>query len=102
MSMLLLGMYELEYIMNTDMLRNLLYEHRDSPDLLLEAYKRGCRDERAAARLRGENEIQRLTAILRRNEICTKCGETTFDGECQCSNPSIHRMAHGQEKESGI
>lgn len=72
--------------MNTDMLRNLLYEHRDSPDLLLEAYKRGCRDERAAARLRGENEIQRLTAILRRNEICTKCGETTFDGECQCSN----------------
>ena len=72
--------------MNTDMLRNLLYEHRDSPDLLLEAYKRGCRDERAAARVRGENEIQRLTAILRRNEICTKCGETTFDGDCQCPN----------------
>jgi len=35
--------------MNSEILKNILYEYRNSPDLLLEAYKQGCRDERASA-----------------------------------------------------
>lgn len=72
--------------MNTQILEALLFEHRGSPDYILEAYKRGCRDERESAKRRNENEVQRLTAMLRRNEICPACGETTFDGECKCPN----------------
>jgi len=72
--------------MNTQILEALLFEHRGSPDYILEAYKRGCRDERESAKIRNGNEVQRLTAILWRNEICTACGETTFDGECTCPN----------------
>jgi hypothetical protein len=45
--------------MNTETLETLLLEHRGSPDYLLEAYKRGCRDERAAAKVRNnENQGQ--------------------------------------------
>ena len=72
--------------MNTQTLEALLFHHRGSPDYLFEAYKRGCQDERAAARRRDYNEVQRLRAILRRQEICPSCGETTFDGDCKCPN----------------
>lgn len=60
--------------------------HPGAPDYLLEAYKRGCRDERAAAKVRNDDEVQRLMGILRRQEICPACGETTFDGDCTCPN----------------
>jgi hypothetical protein len=72
--------------MNTETLEALRFEHRGSPDYLLEAYKRGCRDERAAAKVRNDDEVQRLMGILRRQEICPACGETTFDGDCTCPN----------------
>ena len=36
--------------MNLDTLQNTLYEHRGSPEILLEAYKLGCRDERESAK----------------------------------------------------
>jgi hypothetical protein len=83
--------------MNTQILEALLFEHRGSPDYLLEAYKRGCLDERAAAKGRGGNEVQRLTAILRRQEICPECGETTFDGDCKCPNDN-HEAEEPKEK----
>ena len=75
--------------MNTQILETLLFEHRGEPELSLEAYKMGCRDERAAAKTRDGNEVQRLAAILRRNEICTTCGNTTFDGDCACPNAKV-------------
>lgn len=83
--------------MSADTLRNLLYPQWDSPDLLLEAYKRGCVDERAAAKLRTNPEEKRLKDILLRNGICTVCGETTFDRECTCHNIQNTRGIHGHQ-----
>lgn len=57
--------------MDTDTLRNILYEHRGSPELLLEAYKRGCRDEREAAKRRAYS----LAACPE----CGGCGEILRD-----------------------
>ena len=44
--------------MNTQMLKSLLYEHRGEPDLLLEAYKMGCRHERLSAKRREKDMLQ--------------------------------------------
>lgn len=58
--------------MNIEMLKNLLYEYKDSPDLLFEAYKRGCQDEREAAKQRVKSFDKSFIDKTEYKLTCTK------------------------------
>lgn len=80
--------------MNTDMLRNLLYKYRDSPDLLLEAYKRGCRDEREAAKHRLSREHCEA-----RDRLAEECAQLRADRDVLRDWDHKHRQEIGELKD---